>query len=365
MISLDKLKKTPIYYIVGIGRSGTSMVTSLFHPNCKVWASPENPFLLFFYHAYCHKTQWTANDIEAVITYLRLIFETHPPIGWHFDPDALRQTLLGLPEGTNYAEFCKAIYFNFLPAAYDKNPEEVQFILDKNPSYTLQWRRLLQLNPLQVPKFLVMLRDYRANILSRKQSINVRKPQTAFDAYRWLLFNRAAQSLLKKHPDLAILVRYEDMVMQPEEESKRVCAFFGVPYAPDMLQFHRREKKVYDDSGENVAKSARFQKKYGDLARPINTSRLEAWKTQLSERDRLVAEYVCGKMGRQFGYETTLDIGLWQRIGLFFTTFIPFLRAFYDVYKDECLFYLSPKLKMSRIKWLNKTIKHEPAQQHN
>lgn len=359
----DILKKIPIYYIIGIGRSGTSLVTALFHPNPKVWASPENTFLIFFYHFYHRKTQWTAKDIESVITYFRLIFESHPHIGWQFDPNALRQTLLSLPADTSYADFCKAIYFNFSPTTYEKKPEEAQFILDKNPSYTLQWRHLLQLDPLQQPKFLVMLRDYRANILSRKQSVNLRKPQTAFDAYRWLLFNRSVQSLLRRHPDLSIFVRYEDMVTQPEEEVKKICHFFEVPYTPDMLQFHRHEKKVYDSNAEkDTLKIARFQKKYGDLAQPINTSRLEAWKTQLPLHDRLIAEYICGKMGRQFGYETTLSITRKQRINLFFTTLIPFLRAFYDIYKDYLLFYLSPALKMARVKSLNKTIKYAPAQ---
>ncbi len=362
MLPLEQLQQIPIYYIVGIGRSGTSLLTALFHPNPKVWASPENTFLLFFYQAYRHKKTWTAKDINAICDYFQLIFETHPHIGWQFDFDKMKQDLSQLPPHTDYANFCKAIYFNFSPSNCEKKQTDIQFILDKNPSYTLQWKHLLNIDPQHAPKFIVMLRDYRANILSRRQSINIRKPQTAFDAYRWLFFNQRAQALLQQKNQLALLLRYEDMITQPEEQTKRVCNFMQVSYTPNMLQFHERDKKVYETNAQGeVLRINRFQKKYGDLAKPINTDRLAAWKTELPLQDRLIAEYICGKMGKQFGYETTLTISTWQKITLFFTTLIPLCRAIYDVYKDDILLYVSPSLKMKRIRQLrHKHISNTP-----
>lgn len=349
------LDKIPIYYILGIGRSGTTLLTSLLGMHNQVWAVPESTFLSFFYAAYRHKTQWTDKEIEIFINYILFIFKSHPPLGWSFDPEKLKDTLNNLPKHSNYADFCKATYFHFIQSNYPKDTNNIAFILDKNPSYILYWEKILHLDTLHKPKFLLMIRDYRANILSRQQSIHSKTPHTAFNAYRWFFFNKRLNHLLGMHPNSCLLVRYESLSMDTNKQLSDICHFLGIEYDINMLAFHQHEKQVFESNLAAASeKPLRYQKKYGDLAKPVNTTRVEAWKTELPLKDRLIAEYICGKMGKQFGYEPTLQISFLQRVGLFFTTLIPFFKAAYDVYKDDVLFYVSPSIKLRRLKAIAK-----------
>lgn len=352
----DKLSDLPIYYILGIGRSGTTLLSSLLNMHPQVWATPEILFLSFFYHSINSQANWK----EQISPLIKRYFDDIPPLeslGWSFDKQALEKLLDQTDPRLPSIDFFKQLYLLFKPIEVPKQIENINLILDKNPSYTLQWHRLAVIDPKNEPRFIAMVRDYRANILSRKQSPDRRLPNTVLDAYRWLFYNRRIWRALshQKHQKYFLLISYEKLVADAETTLKKTCAFIGIDYADDLFNFHKREENIYQKHAQNPPfQKERYDKKQQDLSRPINASRVEAWRTELSLDDRMIAEYICGKLGKKFGYETTLSIGFWQRIRLFFVTFIPFLKAFYDICKDDILFYVSPKIKLKRLDAIKK-----------
>lgn len=52
---------------------------------------------------------------------------------------------------------------------------------------------------------------------------------------RWLLSVRAAARNRRRHPDSYLVVRYEDLVVDPAGLMRQVCDFIGEPYDPRML----------------------------------------------------------------------------------------------------------------------------------
>jgi hypothetical protein len=245
-----------------------------------------------------------------------------------------------------YLELCKLIYCQFKPnCEFDKFNSSI--LLDKNPSYTLYIKRLKDFN--SESKFILLLRDYRSNVLSRKQSIYFKSPNVAFNAMRWKLFNKKALKFLYEIPEDYIYLKYEDLVNEQEEILFKVFDFFEI------------EKKIYPDlktinsvTAEEFKISEkfkeRFYKKYGDLKKEVFTNRAEAWKSQLSKHEIRICEAICGQFGQIFGYQQTENLNWTEKKIIKLIYIFPIFLAYLNIQKDLLLFRLSPKLKFKRLK---------------
>jgi hypothetical protein len=81
-------------------------------------------------------------------------------------------------------------------------------------------------------RFVVMVRDGR----DVAASFIRRTGAAAVGARRWMDDNRCARAA-EGDPDVTIL-RYEDLIAGPEAALRAVCAFAGLPFAPEMLRYH-------------------------------------------------------------------------------------------------------------------------------
>jgi hypothetical protein len=209
---------------------------------------------------------------------------------------------------------------------------------------------LIALN--QRAKFILAVRDYRANLLSRKQSVNYRPSSTVMNAIRWNLFNKRLLRLLKEHPDKCLLLKYEDFVSHPSDKAKELCKFLRIEFSEDLLNFYQREKENLkaEDYVSVSETSERAVKKYTDLAKPINIKRVEAWRDELPERDIKICEIINGKVGERFGYMNIKNHSfVWFKKGFIYLTHpMQVLKAYYDVYKDDILYYAPLEFKLKR-----------------
>lgn len=346
------VKEIPIHFIIGIGRSGTSLLTSVLNAHPNTLACPEVLFISFFYSKFKNKKSWKDQEVEQILEYLDLFAIDHPYIGWNYEKEKLRATLRNLPTGTDYLTLCKTVCLHF--EVDGKSMEDIQLLVDKNPANTLCWGELLRLSP--ESKFIIALRDYRGNVLSRKQSIHTRTPNTAINAFRWKFFNEKAFELLKKHPEKVLLVKYEELAKNPEEQVKKMCKFFNIEYLSEMLDFHQREHDVLHEAGFSGSehKIKRAEKKYGDLASPINSERVMAWENELHEKDVKWAEFICRVTGKKFGYEPSSILPITKKAALFFKSILPFFVAWWDVSKTRILLHFPPETKLSRLRAIYK-----------
>ncbi|MDB4470723.1 sulfotransferase [Deltaproteobacteria bacterium] len=69
-------------------------------------------------------------------------------------------------------------------------------------------------------------------------------------------------------------VFYEKLVIEPAEEARRICEFLGLPYFDSMLSFHSQDLTIYKSSHLSM----------GRISQPVDSSKLERWKTDLSEQ---------------------------------------------------------------------------------
>lgn len=347
----EKIKRIKLHFIIGIGRSGTTLLSSILNSHSNVVATPEVLFILFFYDKFKDKKKISQKEIELLIEYIELFSNLQPFLGWNFNSGKLKSTLISDNYEIAFPELCKMVYLHF--ERKGKDPSLINMVVDKNPAHTLIAEKLLDLFP--DSKFILMVRDYRANILSRKQNPHLRGKDTFLHALRWNLFNSESKRLIKKYPEKIILLKYEEFVSETDFWIKKVCGFLKIDFREEMLQFYKSESDlaIINEIAKKSIIPERIQsglKKYTDLTRPVNSSRTDSWRTELSRRDIEIAEYICGSTGDFFGYKKTLRLNFKKKLKISFRQLRGLFAVKAEHLKDRILFRVPIWIKMMRVR---------------
>ncbi|MBL7784725.1 MAG: sulfotransferase [Chitinophagales bacterium] len=309
----EKLDQTAVHFIAGNGRSGTTLINNVLNANRKVLAVPENRFVMHFMQPFEHKTKWTKDDVAFFCTAAFKIKE--PKLtdfkSWLVNQTQLKNDLLAALPILNYQNLCKITYLNCFMAR--GNEENIDTIIDKNPSYSLFVGDLLRIFP--NAKCLLMVRDYRDNVLSRVRYKMDFIPNTWFAAQMWSEIYGYLSHLQQQYPDRIMVLRYEDLATNCEQNIAEVCNFFSIDYSPAMLTdyqpiFAERFKKVLDATASPEL-ADRYDQMLSRVAEPISPQYIQGWKKKMALQDIKIAEYLCDDIGKKFGYEraTTLSLG--------------------------------------------------------
>jgi hypothetical protein len=114
-------------------------------------------------------------------------------------------------------------------------------------------------------------------------------------AWKWTRCARLARRFLHDYPRQFEVVRYEDLVRDPETVLRRVNAFYGVDFDPAQLDA---------GSASPVVPAHEQPWKANAVQRP-DKSRISAWRRQVTDSDRLIMNSLMGSELRTFGYEET------------------------------------------------------------
>ena len=104
------------------------------------------------------------------------------------------------------------------------------------------------------------------------------------------LWSRATRAALElaDHPRMTI-VRYEDLVLDPERTVRNLCAKLGLEFDPAMLEVDQ-----VNSSHQSSAGGAR---------KGMRTDAIDRWRQVLTPAETAVTEKYCAPLMRRFGYE--------------------------------------------------------------
>jgi hypothetical protein len=300
---LEKIKDIPFVFIVGRGRSGTSLLQDMLGANPVLSAAKESPFILALLKKYEPVKVWTPQLIEAFLDdlYQDLQFRFF----WNVRRQELRADILrySLSELT-FQVICKIVYLNF-PGARKK--EETRWIVDKNPLYSLYLNDLEPVFPKS--RFIHIIRDYRDNIISCRNSFG--EKDLGMLANRWVNYHRKIDAFDRAHKDKVFCLKYEDLVSRPKEMMEAICDFLGVPYSESMLRFYETNKRV-DPEVENVDGYNLPRKMHLNLRSPVNTSAVNRWTKELGGKELELIDHIAGSYAAYKGYEPTTHVNRWN-----------------------------------------------------
>ena len=140
-------------------------------------------------------------------------------------------------------------------------------------------------------KFVELVRDGRDVALSM-----ITKPWGDNNVWtcglRWASCIREGERQRAARPDDVLLVRYEDLVTQPQEQLQRVSGFLGIAYDDDMLAVEKTDTS-----------KLQHQDWFGNLWKGINTSAMDKWRTKMDEHDQRVFLAAAGEELALHGYD--------------------------------------------------------------
>ena len=256
-----------------------------------------------------------------------------PYVGFTFDTAAFLQS-----KPNDFNGIIKNTYDSFID---ELNPQKkVSLYVNKNPLHSLYLNELQELNP--ESKFIWMMRDYRANVFSRIQSVHLKRSNVYFNAVRWVYFYKKINRFQDKNPNKVMILRYEDLVEAPEKQSEKVLTFLNATIhnnLPSLLLPYQKKYKTEVEANYQGIK--RMEKRFGDLAQPIHTDTIDKWKNGLSEHQIRIAEVICGKLGSEQGYQATTQCNRIQWVSVKIVSF--FVKLFViSLLKKDALFNSLP-----------------------
>lgn len=338
--------KAPVFnFIVGIGRSGTTLLMSMLNSHPELQATPEVNFFVFFYSSWKHKTDFTEADFAKVEFYMSKYDKRKQVSGFEWKTELFRENIKNSTK-INFEIIYKCFYLSFV---YANTPKTITHNFDKNPINTLFLQDIIDTLP--DAKFIFLVRDPRANFLSRKEKVKKRKADVYLDTKRWAYYNDAALEVIEKHKDKFYILKYEDLVTDPKLVLQKLADFFNFPYDEGMLNFHTKvkENSLNRVDEKSVEDYVRTKEKFEKLSRPVNTDRLDTWKGKLSTQEIAIVSDIC-RVAKKFGYDMSADKPDFNAFPFYKGT----LMAKMDVVKNKLTCMLPVNIKLGIMKSLSR-----------
>jgi len=272
----------PPVIILGVGRSGTTLLRVMLDRSSQIAIPYESFFVTPLAHRHGRRPQ-----LDDFLDDLERFYQLYE---WGI---ALEDVRPRLREGMTTGEAIAAVFEVY--AEHEQKPRWG----DKTPLYMQHLPLLERLFPDALWVHLVRDgRDAALSFLELPEGFSGKTwalPRTAAQfAARWRTEIRAARRLGTHVGGRYLELRYEDLVVEPERELRRVCEHASLPWEPAMLE-HANAPEV----------SA--MPEHRNLAQPP-TPGLRDWRSQMSREDAVAFEEVAGDVLRSSDYEL-LDPG--------------------------------------------------------
>ena len=318
---LKRLEEVELHFIITFGRSGSTLVQSMFNQHPNILATLEQPFFLVNYRYFHKKTNWKDADILLFVENIWLRKKEMAYL-WKIDEQVLIQQLQILRSHgkLTYRNACKLVYMNH----YQFN-DKTKIIIDKNPIYLAHIDKILEVFP--KTKMVLLLRDYRGFYAS----IKAYQFKAFRSNYAYLLsWKIGASRLIQQFKTLDFhIIKYEDLVNQTEKQLQDLCAFLSVDYVSSMLNYQDNNHFNPTELGEqNSAFQEKIKQNHGNIQKAIMKGNEQKWKERLSIKEIKTLEILLGTQGKTWDYQPTQTISTSEKIW-FYIKNAPFLLINY------------------------------------
>ena len=274
-------ERAPFPFVVGCGRSGTTLVQAMLDAHPDVAVPFESYFPVWFAR---HRERYERADGFAVARFADDVLAHDSIVRWGLDPDALRARLTAAAP-TDFPEAVR-ICFAAFAGAHGKRR-----YADKTPIFVMHIPLLAALFPEAV--FIHLVRDGRNVALSRTE-VAWGTRRFAQESLRW------REQVEQGRRDGRALgaaryleLHYEALLDDAEAAARTVCDFIAVDFDPAMLQYHQRPDRVLE--------SQPFPTEHQNLRRPP-TKGLRDWHAELTPAQVALFDCLAAPTLRQFGY---------------------------------------------------------------
>jgi Sulfotransferase family len=298
---LTEPKRRPAPFVVGVNRSGTTLLRMMLDAHPELTIPPETHFIPEVIRRANHEN--TRRRLIRSIT-------KHPRWGdFGLDEDEFRARAKKVrPLTAANAIRC----FYELYAEKQGKPRWG----DKTPRYMRAMPRITKALP--EARFIHLIRDGRDVALSQRERV-IDGSTVSMGAMgdRWSRRIAAArEGAAEIRGDAYLELRYEDLVAEPEATLRRICAFIDIRFDPAMLDYHERASdrlaemdRDLDNPDNGIVRTGTNRMAAHALtSEPPTTNRSGRWRSEMSADELTEFEEVAGAMLADLGYELSTDL---------------------------------------------------------
>jgi hypothetical protein len=268
-------------FVVGVGRSGTTLLRLMLHHHPRIAIPYESHFIGRYFNQL--ERYGPLDDRANLAGLLSAILDEPWLKTWDADFD--RERVLARVAEPSLAGVLTAVYRTYADSKGKERWGDKSDYLDLVPV-------LNELFP--AAQFIHILRDGR-DVANSVIKLPWGPSDVAAAASWWndaIWVGRRVGAVLgrKRYAE----VRFEDLVRNPEDELRRLCDFLGEEYSPAMLDYH----KTADDA---IPAGQRAQ--HRNYNAPPDPSRLFAWRREMHPCDVAIFTRYAHRMLAELSYE--------------------------------------------------------------
>ena len=269
---------SPIF-IVGSGRSGTTLTASILDRHSALATGPETGFFRTFpavRERVLNDPAWPDQAVRFLMSLNRMMGNVAANYG--LSDAQLRDTLQGRSR-------TPGAVLDALCGTYAAMNGARRWV-EQTPTHILSVRQIRQEWP-EAP-IIRLLRDPRG-VAASYLKVPFGPGTAVGAAFLWQLHDDAARATLDGDPH-ATIVSYEALLANPQAEVRRICAFIGEAFEPGML------------GSPEAAEQPATERPSWLTSVVIDSSRAEAWHAELSAPDQERVTLICGVGMERHGY---------------------------------------------------------------
>jgi Sulfotransferase family len=270
----------PVPFLVGSGRSGTTLLRIMFDSHPDLAVPPEAFFPTGAPQA------WRFADGKLDIDRAVAGLSDEPWFAdWDLPEDGFADAVAAA-RPTSYADVLRCLFHSY--ADEHRKPRYGS----KTPQHVLSIAQLAALFP--ESRFIHIVRDGR-DVAASFTQVHFGPSDLASATRLWahrVSRGRAAGASLGE--DRYLECRLEDLLADLEGTLRAMCTFVDLPYDDAMLRYHERDPMTVAGVGDRY---------YHQNAMKPPTEGLRDWRTQMSRSDVLLVEAIAGDTLERFGYE--------------------------------------------------------------
>ncbi|HEV8565161.1 MAG TPA: sulfotransferase [Actinomycetota bacterium] len=275
----------PFPFIVARGRSGTTLLRAILDAHPDLAIPGESHFAVSFAMRRHRFERGGAFDVD---TFVRDLLQHWGFRRWEIPQDQVRAAFAETPP----ADVAAAIRLAFAVYAHSRGKPRYG---DKTPGFVLHVGLLAELFP--ESRFVHLIRDGRDVALSYLDTDFGVNTLTDAAIY-WDRFVRKGRDAGRAlAPGRYLEVRYEDLVADVEQTTRRVCEHIELPFDPSMLTYFERA---------NDLDALSHAEHHRNILLPP-TSGLRDWRSQMAAADVAVFEALAGNLLTDLGYERATE----------------------------------------------------------
>jgi hypothetical protein len=290
----DLRPRKPAPFIVGVTRSGTTLLRLMLDSHPKLTIPPETHFVPKLIRLADREGMRPARLAGRISKHRR----------WgDFDIDRkeLAQAFRDQPE-LNATTAARAFY-----ELYARKQGKRRWG-DKTPGYQIRMLKLKKALP--EAKFIHVIRDGRDVAVSQARKASDPTPLDVAGR-RWKSRVLATRLRARKIPDAYLEVHYEDLIRDTERTLRRICEFIDLRFHPAMLRYHERAgerlqeiaKELPGGQGKDELGAEERIAAHALAHEPPREDRVEAWRNEMNPEDVAAFERDNGDLLAELGYE--------------------------------------------------------------